>query len=90
MPNLPYAFEIVFSAAIPEQGGTGHLNEQWQDYWVDIFRDENFLAVDCLRQKFWNNQNIRRFYIQNAIIFVNKDKLQNYPKLIEAKKKNLR
>src|SRR5205809_4162841 len=28
---------IFFSAAIPQQGGTGHLNEQWPSYWQDLF-----------------------------------------------------
>src|SRR5437879_5333008 len=26
---------IVFSAAIPGQGGTGHVNEQWPEYWCE-------------------------------------------------------
>ena len=26
---------ILFSAAIPYQGGDGHLNEQWPEYWAD-------------------------------------------------------
>jgi 2-polyprenyl-3-methyl-5-hydroxy-6-metoxy-1,4-benzoquinol methylase len=25
--------KILFSAAIPGQGGQDHLNEQWPDYW---------------------------------------------------------
>ena len=25
---------ILFSAAIPFQGGSGHVNEQWPEYWV--------------------------------------------------------
>src|SRR3989442_1063339 len=28
---------ILFSAAIPSQGGVGHLNEQWQSYWAAKF-----------------------------------------------------
>ena len=26
---------VLFSAAIPFQGGTGHINEQWQSYWAE-------------------------------------------------------
>jgi len=26
---------ILFSAAIPFQGGIEHVNEQWPDYWID-------------------------------------------------------
>jgi hypothetical protein len=28
---------VVFSAAIPGQGGKGHINEQPPDYWNDLF-----------------------------------------------------
>ena len=28
---------ILFSAAIPYQGGENHLNEQWPDYWARLF-----------------------------------------------------
>ena len=29
---------VVFSAAIPGQGGTHHVNEQFQSYWQERFR----------------------------------------------------
>ena len=28
---------ILFSAAIPHQGGTSHINERWPDYWTKHF-----------------------------------------------------
>ena len=28
---------VLFSAAIPHQGGKHHLNERWQDYWAGLF-----------------------------------------------------
>jgi SAM-dependent methyltransferase len=31
---------VLFSAAIPGQGGTRHINEQWQSYWADLFAVE--------------------------------------------------
>ena len=33
---------VLFSAAIPNQGGDHHINEQWQSYWYGIFRDNNY------------------------------------------------
>ena len=30
---------IVFTAAPPGQGGQGHINEQPQEYWIDLFGD---------------------------------------------------
>jgi len=38
-----HAFKwVLFSAATPGQGGEGHLNEQPQSYWVDLFADRGF------------------------------------------------
>ena len=28
---------VVFSAAIPQQGGQNHINEQWPEYWQKLF-----------------------------------------------------
>ena len=46
---------VIFSAAIPYQGGTDHLNEQWADYWADLFAKQNFICLDIFREKIWNN-----------------------------------
>lgn len=42
---------ILFSAAIPDQGGEGHLNEQWPDYWVERFAAHGFGVADVLRSR---------------------------------------
>ena len=28
---------VLFSAAVPGQGGTYHVNEQWPKYWNELF-----------------------------------------------------
>ena len=35
---------VLFSAAIPQQGGINHVNEQWPAYWAAQFRAHGF---DC-------------------------------------------
>lgn len=35
---------VLFSAAIPHQGGAHHVNEQWPDYWEEHFRRHGFVA----------------------------------------------
>ncbi len=37
---------VLFSAAIPGQGGKGHVNEQWQSYWADMFIRGGFEVHD--------------------------------------------
>jgi SAM-dependent methyltransferase len=40
---------IIFSAAIPGQGGVGHINCQYKPYWIKLFRkygfEPNFIAT---------------------------------------------
>ena len=64
---------ILFSAAIPGQGGDGHLNEQWPTYWEKKFNFFNFIVYDCIRPKIWTNKNIEWWYRQNIFLAVNKN-----------------
>ncbi len=77
---------VMFSAAIPFQGGTEHLNEQWPEFWVELFAKYDYTVVDCIRPKVWRNENVACWYAQNTLLFVEKTKLKNYPKLAEEQK----
>lgn len=61
---------LLFSAAIPGQGGQFHLNEQWPDYWQNKLKAHGFLPCDNLRQKFWDNDNVEWWYKQNMVLYV--------------------
>lgn len=60
---------ILFSAAIPLQSGTHHVNEQWPDYWAQKFATRGFVPVDALRKSIWSNSDIQVFYRQNIMFF---------------------
>lgn len=70
---------VVFSAAVPFQGGVHHVNEQWPAYWVERFNAEGYTAVDCLRPKIWENQAVEWYYAQNILCFIRRDALRRYP-----------
>ncbi|PWU02101.1 MAG: hypothetical protein C5B53_02090 [Candidatus Melainabacteria bacterium] len=72
---------VLFSAAVPFQGGTDHTNEQWPEYWEKIFRKHGFRVVDCIRQLVWNNERVAYWYAQNLLLFVRADALDKFPKL---------
>ncbi len=72
---------VLFSAAIPHQGGIGHVNEQWPDYWQQLFRKCSFVAVDCVRPKIWQNPSVRVWYAQNSLLFVEQAHLETLPEL---------
>lgn len=66
---------ILFSAAIPFQGGTHHVNEQWPNYWAKLFFKKHYVTIDCIRKKVWSNNNVAPFYAQNMLMFVEKNLL---------------
>lgn len=72
---------VFFSAAVPGQIGTYHINEQWQDYWVKKFLDKGFVPIDLVRDKVWYTKSVDWWYKQNCILYVRKSALDNYPKL---------
>lgn len=59
---------IVFSAAIPGQGGTGHLNEQWPGYWTGLFAESGYACSGALRWRVWEDERIENWYRQNLMI----------------------
>lgn len=72
--------QIVFSAAIPFQGGTGHINENWPEYWAALFREHDYFPVDCFRSALWENQGVCGWYSQNLLLYLRKDLLDaRYP-----------
>jgi hypothetical protein len=66
---------VLFSAAIPFQGGTNHVNEQWPEYWNNLFNKHNYVAIDYFRKRIWDNKNILDCYRQNIMLFVKKSKI---------------
>jgi len=72
---------VLFSAAIPFQGGTEHLNEQWPEYWAKFFQAREYAVIDCLRKKVWNNGNVEWWYAQNILLFARQSCLTNHPLL---------
>ena len=61
---------VVFSAAIPGQGGDFHMNEQWQSYWIAKFAHHRYECYDVLRPKLWNDDRVAVHYVQNVFLFV--------------------
>jgi SAM-dependent methyltransferase len=59
---------VMFSAAIPGQGGAGHLNERPTDYWVSLFRDHGRVVSGALRWMVWGNDQVECWYQQNLVV----------------------
>lgn len=62
--------KIVFSAAIPGQGGKGHINERAPGYWTRLFSEYGFLRVDAVRPAILHDLAIPWWYRQNLVMYV--------------------
>lgn len=64
---------VLFSAAIPGQGGAHHINEQWQSHWISLFNRLSFTAYDVVRPAVWDDLSVEVWYAQNCFLFVSQD-----------------
>ena len=72
---------VLFSAAVPGQGGEHHVNEQWQDYWAGSFASRGYQLIDALRHKLWTVADVEPWYAQNMLLFVAPGVLAGSPQL---------
>ncbi|HEV7346190.1 MAG TPA: methyltransferase domain-containing protein [Devosia sp.] len=61
---------ILFSAAVPGQGGVGHRNEQWQSWWAAHFAAHGYNAHDVIRPAIWADEAIPAWYRQNTVLYL--------------------
>lgn len=59
---------VVFSAAIPGQGGVGHVNERWPDWWAAMFRDSGWETSGAIRRHLWDLDGLAPYYAQNMFV----------------------
>lgn len=78
---------IMFSAAVPGQVGTWHINEQWQEYWQKKFEARGYDTIDYIRKRWWNNPHIVWWYRQNILLYVKSDQWDKYPELKKLRNK---
>lgn len=64
---------VLFSAAVPGQGGVGHRNEQWQSWWAHLFAAHELLAFDIIRPQIWSDEQIPAWYRQNVVLYLRQD-----------------
>jgi len=66
---------ILFSAAIPHQGGTHHYNEEWPGYWRRMFVDLGYDWLDPFRAGIIHREEVQSYYRQNLFLVVKKELL---------------
>lgn len=64
---------VLFSAAVPHQGGVSHVNEQWPEYWAEKFKSRDYYPLDIVRPLIWDDPKVVNHYRQNIIIYATKE-----------------
>jgi SAM-dependent methyltransferase len=64
---------VLWSAALPGQGGQDHVNEQWTEYWCEKFAAHGFQFTDPIRRRIWSNAKVYWWYRQNMIMFATRE-----------------
>ncbi len=59
---------IIFSAALPFQGGQNHINEQSFMYWVEKFNKYGYECSEQIRREIWDNKKVDWWYKQNIFV----------------------
>lgn len=62
---------ILFSAAVPHQGGEHHVNEQPPEYWRRLFAKRGYQAFDWLRPRLADKREVKPWYRFNSVIYAN-------------------
>lgn len=81
---------VVFSAAIPKQGGYEHRNERWQDWWAQLFDARGYRAIDFIRDALWNDTDVALYYRQNIVMYATNQAIADNPKLRAAHERTQR
>lgn len=63
---------IAFSAAIPYQGGEGHINERWPTFWQELFLARDYEVVDPIRKRVWSDRTVEPWYQQNFVLYASR------------------
>jgi hypothetical protein len=75
---------ILFSAAVPHQGGFSHVNEQWQSFWAEKFARHRFRPWD-FRGMLWGDAQIEPWYVQNMLLYIQEGLESKFPALADLK-----
>jgi SAM-dependent methyltransferase len=72
---------ILFSAAVPGQGGTAHINEQWPEYWRKFFAKAGYSLLDPIRPAVFLDRRVAWWYRQNVVMYCSTAALASHPPL---------
>lgn len=75
---------ILFSAAVPHQGGEHHVNEQPPEYWRAKLKARGYAAFDFIRPALAHSDEVMPWYRFNSYLYANEAGQQRLSAKIKA------
>ena len=75
---------VMFSAAVPGQGGEHHINEQPLEFWRTKFRGQGYIAIDYIRPQIARNALIQSWYRYNILLYVHEHVIGELPDTLQT------
>lgn len=73
---------VLFSAAVPGQGGEHHINEQPLEYWRREFRKQRYVSIDYIRPRVVTNPRIQHWYRYNIVLYAEETYARDLPEQV--------
>ena len=75
---------VLFSAAVPGQGGENHINEQPCEFWRDLFASRDYRLFDFVRQRVALRKEIESWYRYNTLFFAHDTEIDALSEAVKA------
>lgn len=72
--------KVLFSAAVPGQGGENHINERPYEFWRDLFAAHGYRLFDFVRPRIAGIEAIEPWYRYNILFFAHDSVIDRLPK----------
>lgn len=77
---------VLFSAAVPNQGGEHHTNEQPPEYWRDMFAARGYDCFNWIRPRLVARRDVKAWYRFNTLVYANaRGQARMSPSILETK-----
>jgi SAM-dependent methyltransferase len=76
--------KILFSAAVPGQGGENHINEQPLEFWRAKFAKHGYIPFDFVRGALKNDARVAPWYRYNVLLYVHESATRELPDSIRS------
>jgi hypothetical protein len=60
---------VMFSAAVPGQGGVNHIHERYPSHWAGLFMSRGFRVFDAFRPWFWTDERVMPWHRANVFLY---------------------